>query len=486
MSDKTPLRIAIVGLSIEVMLASPIPTDAAALTRFGPNDILNGDLWLIRGMLDRLSRDGDVDILPLCWAKALPGGPLARDIYEAIKADTVAELEGAGRLDGVLVANHGALEVSGLGVDADTDFIEALRAAIGPDLPMAVALDLHGDMTPGFLAAATTFSVLRTAPHRDDRETGHRAADQLLHIIRNRIRPSKAAVRIPILATGETAMTTFAPADDLYGSLPDYDSRPGIIEANILVGFAWNDRRWSGMTAIAVSDGDAETARAAAFDLAADIWRRRSEFGLHMETAEVGEGLLRAVEAPQRPAFVSDSGDNTTAGASGDLTLVLQAALADPRIDDVVVAGIRAPQTVAQLIAAGVGAEIEIVLGAEHISRPQTKCRVMARVEACGPRLVLPDHQPASSEDEVLGVRAHRRCAGDVPRQSRRHYVAGAFRGDGHRSQGAQGLRRQAGLSLSRARRHCGALHPAVERWRVAARSHPSAVVGSRPPHPSP
>ena len=46
-----------------------------------------------------------------------------------------------------------------------------------------------------------------------------------------------------------------------------------------------------------------------------------------METAETAEGILRAALYRERPIYVSDSGDNTTAGAPGDLTLVLQAAL---------------------------------------------------------------------------------------------------------------------------------------------------------------
>ena len=395
------MRIGIVGLSIEIMLSSPVLTDMEAVQEYDGADILAGDVWLVRGMLERISKESDVEAVPLYWATALPGGALTADAYAAIKAKMLERIRANGPFDGILVANHGALEVAGMSIDADTDFVGAIRALVGPEMPIGVALDLHGDMTPGLLAAATVFSVLRTAPHRDDKQTGYRAAEQIIRVLRTGIQPKKAAVGIPILVPGETAVTALAPARELYGALPDYDAKPGIMEANILVGFAWNDRPWTGVTAIVVSEDDAASARAEASDLAARIWARRDEFRLRMETAEVEEGLVRAARSERRPVFVSDSGDNTTAGAPGDLTLVLADALDLPEVDDIVIAGITAPKTVRACIAAGVGATIEPVLGAEHVSRPKGARRVTAKVEACGEALELSGFQPYRSRESA-------------------------------------------------------------------------------------
>ncbi|MBB3966082.1 M81 family metallopeptidase [Rhizobium metallidurans] len=394
------MRIAIVGLSIEIMLASPIPTELSAVQRYYADEILNGDLWIIRGMLERLAEDAEIEIVPLCWAKALPGGPLTASAYEEIKADTLKRIDAAGPFDGVLVANHGALEVAEMDTDADTDFVKAIRDLLGPEVPISVSLDLHGDMTPGLLSAATVFSVLRTAPHRDDRETGRRAADQLIRVVRKGIKPKKAAVRLPILLPGEISVTTSSPGRELYGALPEFDERSDMMEANILVGFAWNDRPWTGATAFAVSETSAEAARSAALELAVRIWAERSEFRLKMETAEIGAGLEMAMRSELTPVFISDSGDNTTAGAAGDLTYVLQAALDDDRVKDIVVAGITAPRTVERLMAAGVGADVEIILGDEHLSRPRTERRVVAHVVACGSDLDLGGLKPEQSRDE--------------------------------------------------------------------------------------
>jgi microcystin degradation protein MlrC len=386
------LRIAILGISYEALLRSPVPTETMEIQR--GQAMLDAKLWMVRGMDERLSAEADVEIVPLLWATALPGGGFTRRIYDEVKGEALAMIAAAGRLDGVLLANHGAMEVHGLDRHADTDFAEAVRDAIGPDVPMAVALDLHGHISPRMLEVVDAVSVLRTAPHRDDRETGYRAADQLMRIVRTGVRPKIAAVRIPILIPGEQAVTTASPARELYGSLAEYDSREGVQDANIMVGFAWNDRPWIGMTAIVTAASDADLAREGAQELARQIWARRRDFVLPMETAEVGEGLQRAAASEVRPVFVSDSGDNTTAGAPGDLTGVLQATIDAPELADVVVAGITAPAIVARCRAAGVGAEVVLDLGSEHVSGPKNVRTVRGTVEALGDAMRPDGFQP--------------------------------------------------------------------------------------------
>ena len=123
-----------------------------------------------------------------------------------------------------------------------------------------------------------------------------------------------------------------------------------------------------------------------------------------MQTAEVAEGLRLALTSPQRPVYVSDSGDNTTAGAAGELTTVLQAALDLGANEDVIIAGITAPETVAALNAAGVGADVELLLGSEHLSRPKTARQVVAHVEACGEVLDLGGFQPYRSREAAWAL----------------------------------------------------------------------------------
>jgi microcystin degradation protein MlrC len=404
-------RIAIVGLSVEALITSPIPTGIDGMQIHRGEAILHGDLWLVRGALDRLAKAPGYAAVPLIWATALPGGALTADCYAAIKSETMALLESEGPFDGVVVANHGALEVAGLGRDADTDYLAAVRAVVGPGVPVAVALDLHGDMSEDMLRAATVFSALRTAPHRDDRETGYRAADQLVRVIEENLAPACAMVAIPILIAGEYAVTTTEPAKSLYEGLAKYDARDGVLDANILVGFAFNDRPWTGMAVMVTTRSDRDAAVRYAEELAAEVWAKRREFTLKMETADVREGLERAVRSKVRPVYVSDSGDNTTAGAPGDLTLVLQAAIELAPDADIIVAGITAPSIVRKCMAAGRRATIDLELDQDHISRARQGMHVAAVVEDFGEALELGGFQPYRSKE---GAWARVRIAGTL------------------------------------------------------------------------
>jgi microcystin degradation protein MlrC len=66
---------------------------------------------------------------------------------------------------------------------------------------------------------------------------------------------------------------------------------------------------------------------------------------------------------------------------------------------DIVVAGITAPRTVEKLLAAGIGAEVEIELGIEHLSRPVTTRAVKVVVEGGGEWLELAGFQPYRSRE---------------------------------------------------------------------------------------
>src|SRR5262245_60352795 len=152
------MRIAIAGISFEALTRSPMLTGHRAVLVYRDQEIIDLNLWLVRGMVARLRETKTIGICPLIWATALPGGPLTRETYEAVKRETLARLLEHGPFDGVLLANHGAMEVDGLQVHGDTDYIVAVRNQIGPDTPLAIAFDLHGNLTPEIARAGTVFS----------------------------------------------------------------------------------------------------------------------------------------------------------------------------------------------------------------------------------------------------------------------------------------------------------------------------------------
>src|SRR5580692_2268685 len=103
------MRIGVIGLSIEVLLRSPIAIEMGAIQMYSPQEMRNNNLWLVRGVLDRLGKETDVEVVPLLWATALPGGQVSRLAYDNVKSESVRRLAAAGPLDGLVAANHGSL-----------------------------------------------------------------------------------------------------------------------------------------------------------------------------------------------------------------------------------------------------------------------------------------------------------------------------------------------------------------------------------------
>jgi microcystin degradation protein MlrC len=375
-------RVALVGFRHEAMISCPFLTGPSTTHIHRRREMGEAAYSPAAGALARLDEERDFEAVPLLVARSLPGGPYDRPFYDALKDESLALLQHEGPFDGIVVLNHGAAEVDGLDQHGDTDYILAIRAAVGDHVPIAVPFDMHGQVTPAILDAITVLSCLRTAPHRDYFETSYRAADQLIRVIREGLTPMKAAVRIPILIPGEMAMTAYSPTKELFARLAQYDARPGVMEAHIFVGFGWNDRPWAGMEAVVVCENDQALADSCAKELAAEVWRHRGDFAVLMETAGVRDGLAQAAAAAQGPVYLSDSGDNVTAGAGGDLTFVLQEAV-ELGLSDCVVGGIYAPEVVAVCRAAGSGSPVRLELG-HHVTAVPKLRTVDATVEACG------------------------------------------------------------------------------------------------------
>ena len=89
-------------------------------------------------------------------------------------------------------------------------------------------------------------------------------------------------------------------------------------------------------------------------ELARLLWDARTEFRFGSRSGSVDECIRAAKEAPVRPVVISDSGDNPTAGAAGDVPYVLERLLA-LGATDAVFASIADPAAVARCRSAGIG-----------------------------------------------------------------------------------------------------------------------------------
>ncbi len=351
------MRIAIAGISHETNTFSSVITHRVDFTVRRGVEVLNEP-----GFPKAIERLG-IEPVPILFASALPSGPVDTATYEAFKAEILEGLAAAGPLDGIFLILHGALYVRGVG-DGETDLVRAIRAQVGDEIPIAARLDLHGNMTPEFVDRMNVLVAYRTAPHRDMWETRDRALTLLVEAIRAGRRPRTAMIRVPLLLFGEQAITEVEPMRSLMAMLPEVDAQPGVAAASILVGFAWADVPNAAAYVLVTAEDKShlDVAREQARRLAQAMWDRRDRFGYDVETLPVDEAIEAALAAPESPVFITDSGDNTTAGGAGDVPFVLERLLAHKAPDAVYAAIADAPAT-RRCYLAGEGATVELAVG---------------------------------------------------------------------------------------------------------------------------
>ena len=271
-------------------------------------------------------------------------------------------------VDGVFLRLHGAMYAEGVG-PGETALVEEVRRVVGPDVPIACTFDLHGNIPARLGEAGDILVGFKTAPHIDRQETAEHAGRLLLEAIRGEIKPVSCVLPIPMLMQGEKAMTTGEPLRSLVEEarkleregLPGHDAK--ILAATVFVGCYVTDSPDTGMCIMVTADGSKGTARAAAAHLAQLVWDARKEFRYGCETAELEEGVERALAADESTVFLTDSGDNVTASAPGDLPLVLRCLL-EHNADSAVVAGIYDAAATRRCFEAGEGSRLRLSIGA--------------------------------------------------------------------------------------------------------------------------
>ena len=316
------------------------------------------------GFIEGAEQQG-FEVVPLLRASAFPNGLIVRSDYDALKQellDRLASAEGeGGPVDGALLDLHGAMVVDGID-DGDGDVIAAFREYLGPERPIVVTQDLHGNHTHARVASADALVGFDTFPHIDMAEQGVEAAEIIARTVRGEIRPNMAIHPLPLFWSTPCQVTAHPPMDEVLRRVHEIESRPGIICATIATGFPWADVPAAGSSVIVVADEDETLAQRTADGLAAWIWEHRDRW--YSAPLTVREGLQRGEEIGKYPIMVADHADNTGGGSPGDSTEVLRTFL-DLGLQDALILYMVDHEVAVQAHQAGVGSRIAVRLGAK-------------------------------------------------------------------------------------------------------------------------
>lgn len=271
----------------------------------------------ILGGIARALEAAGATIIPSLSAKARPGGPVERAVYDAFR-HAILRAARHEAPDAVCLSLHGAMLVEGLN-DPEGDLLSALRRALGPAVPIAAGFDLHGYCTPTMLAAADIITACKHNPHSDLQATGERAARLTLAMLDGSLRPVTAAVRLPFMSRGNSE-TAAGPLLELHELGRAWLAKaPSLVDYSIFNNHSFVDAPGIGQVVLAIGNGDAAPAIAAAQEIGARMWDARDRFV--MTFPDIDAVLDRVLAAPEaRPFVMGDKGDNVLAGAPGDST----------------------------------------------------------------------------------------------------------------------------------------------------------------------
>ncbi|MDR3692571.1 MAG: M81 family metallopeptidase [Fimbriimonas sp.] len=346
------MRIAVAGIGHETNTFSSLRTTLS-------------DFWVRRGE-ECVPREiaeefgAEVELAPCLIASATPNGMVTLSAYTELRDELLARLKLRMPFDGIYLSLHGAMEVEEIG-DGETDLLRSIRRLVGPNMPIAASLDLHGNLSPEFVASVNILTALRTAPHIDGPETRVRAFRHLVQSIRQGVRLTTAMKKLPLLLPGENAVTATEPSKSLYAHISELESNEGIWDASLMIACAWTDSPHTSVSTLVVGE-DGERASTLACEYGDLVWTKRHEFGPEVATIPLREAIARAMAATEGPVFVSDSGDNVTAGGAGDVSFML-GKLLTAGAKDVLYAGITDPAAVEACVAVGPGETVELSLG---------------------------------------------------------------------------------------------------------------------------
>jgi microcystin degradation protein MlrC len=355
-----PLRLAIAGIHIESSTFSPLQSRREDFTA------TEGAAMLPRYPFLHSPDFVEIDPVPLAHFRALPGGPVNRGAYEEMKNLILRRASEAGPVDALYFDVHGAMAVDGLD-DAENDLLNALRNAIGRRLPVTCSQDLHGNVSPALAHQVDLITTYRTAPHRDWMETRERAVRLLLRWRKEGGKLHRAYVSVPVLVSGEMSSTESEPGRSLYAPIPEIAARSGVWDASLWVGYAWADQQRSTATAMAVGPNP-DAVRDAAEALGQRYWDARREFRFVAPAGTADECLTRALDLKSSAIFLSDAGDNPTAGAVGDVPATLAVLVAHPAFQSggpatALFASLPDAEAVAACHAAGTGRAVSLEIG---------------------------------------------------------------------------------------------------------------------------
>lgn len=360
-------KVAAAGFQHETNRFSPIPTTLADFEREDgwPGLTSGSDLFRVfPGMNIPLGgflkySDNQFEIAPVLWTSAEPGGLIEDDAFDELVRRILDQIESLMPLDGIYLDLHGAAVTESY-EDAEGELLRRLRSRVGFEIPVAVSLDLHANISLQMVEAADVLTIYRTYPHLDMAKTGFRAGHLLNEILSSGQKPERKFRQLPMLIPLQSQCTDLDPSRSLYKTVDDANSLHAV-HAEIAMGFPPADIWDNGPAIVAYSYSESAASQGA--DKVEQVFLgSESRFPVPLYSADEAVRLALENSRSDRPVLLADIQDNSGAGSTSDTTGLLRA-LANHRVQNCAMAALFDEQAVEMAYQAGVGSEFSCDLG---------------------------------------------------------------------------------------------------------------------------
>jgi microcystin degradation protein MlrC len=375
------MRIALIHIAQETNDFNPVLTTLDDYHAFG---VLEGEAMLrqagkqsqIAGYLKAVKDSGlEVETIPIIRAWAVAGGRISKEAFDFFQEKIANGLAKAGKLDAVMLQLHGACAAEGID-DVEGAQAELVRKIVGPDVPIVGGFDHHANITQKLIDNCDAIAGHRTQPH-DVFDTGVIGA-QLLFRVMAGAKPTMVWRKIPLLSHQEQFLTSKGPMKRWFDRARQMEEDPRVLQVSNWPMQPWLDVAEGGWSVIVVTNNDEALANKLADELADLAWSMRDDFQVR-EALSVDDAVRKADAAEKGIVVISDTGDTVFGGAAGDSNLIAESILRLGIKSKTLIPFI-SPKTVAELAAAGEGAEVTVMLGGDAAPAFFTPLKVTGKV----------------------------------------------------------------------------------------------------------
>lgn len=379
-SEERKYRIGVGGIQHESNMFNPYKI---TLRDFAEDHLVTGEKIIAKfryeenitgGAVQELLAHSDVEIVPLLCASATPGGVVTDEAYNQLLNDLIATIKSAGKLDGIVLANHGAMLTESIH-DADGYLLEKVRNSIGQHIPLSVGLDFHANISNKVFKNANIVVAYKRYPHIDRKETGRKAAELLYRMVAGEIQPRMAYIKLPMMPGLLKQLTEQEPMKSLNDLLYATEKEHGILSCSLTGGFPYADVPQASTTVVVIANQDSLLAVSRAKRIADIYWARHREFKNDLLSAE--DAVAAATHEKSAPVILVDTGDNIAGGTPGDGTLLLRL-LYERKMAGLVI--IYDPEAVKACFKTGVGNDLSVPLGGKLLTEQGGPVHVEGRV----------------------------------------------------------------------------------------------------------